>query len=53
MTVKITVNGEDLDLSDIDFNSEPDDIMEQLVDKLGMEVDPKFNGNYVAYKQAH
>jgi hypothetical protein len=53
MTVTITVNGEVLDLSDVDFNSTPDDIMDQLVDKLGMEVDPDFNGCYQAIRQSN
>lgn len=53
MNVTITINGEVLDLTDIDFNTTPDEIMDQLVDKLGMEVDPEFNGLYSAVRQAH
>ena len=53
MKVTITINGEKLDLTEVDFTATPDEIMEELVDLLGVEVDPEFNGRYMAVRQAH
>ena len=53
MTIRITINGEVLDLSDVDFDSTPDEIMDQLVDALGVEIDPDFNGRYTAIRQEY
>ena len=48
MKVTITINGDVLDLSDVDLNATPDSIMDALVDVLGPEIDPDFNGYYQA-----
>ena len=53
MTIRITINGEVLDLEEVDFTAAPDEIMDQLVDALGVEIDPDFNGRYTAIRQEY
>jgi len=53
MKITITINGNELDLTEVDLNAAPAEIMDALVDALGPEIDPDFNGCYTAFKQEY
>ena len=53
MRVTITINGNELDLTEVDLNAAPAEIMDALVDALGPEIDPDFNGCYTALRQEY
>ena len=53
MKITITINGNELDLTEVDLNAAPAEIMDALVDALGPEIDPDFNGCYTALRQEY
>ena len=53
MKIKIFINDRELDLSEVDMTNSPEEIMDDVVDALGMEVDPEFNGLYRTIRQPH